>query len=576
MRRLRSLGVVGVIGISLFTGCAGSEKKPAQTAKTDDHAAHEGHGAGPGSGQATVASWAKGALILPDLGNHHRTVSTQNKEAQVYFDQGLRLIYGFNHDESTRSFAKASELDPTCAMCFWGVAITLGPNYNVPMLPDRAGVAWEALQKAQALSSKASPVEQALIAALAKRYKGAEPLPPPAMQPFNEAYAAAMREVAKKYASDDDVQVLFAESLMDADPWKLWTLDGKPGRYTAEILGTLDVVLKRAPQHPGANHYYIHSIEASQTPEKGVVMADRLAALMPGAGHVVHMPAHIYQRVGRYSDAAETNRKAIAVDEQYMKRTTPPGYYPMYVSHNAGFLSYAASMLGRGEEALSSARAAAKSVPPPMVDMMPGMDFFVSEHLFAMVRFAKWDELVAEPRPSAKYQVMTALWLHGHGMGLASKGKLDEAMKDHAELVALRDKIPADMRAGNTPAQDVAALAAKILEARIAEMGKKPTALALWAEAVALEDKTAYSEPADWYYPVRHFYGAALLVANKAKDAEAVYKADLKRNPGNGWALAGLVAAQKAQKKTQDAAATQKELDKAWKNADVKITTSIL
>jgi tetratricopeptide (TPR) repeat protein len=515
----------------------------------------------------TVESWAQGALLLPNLGTLHRQVSTSNKEAQAYFDQGLRLNFGFNHDEAARSFARAAQLDPTCASCFWGVALTLGPNYNVPMLADRAAVAWAAITRAKELAPRATPVEQALIDALVKRHKGPEPLEPPAMQPFIEAYAAAMREVAKKFPTDDDVQVLFAESAMNVNPWKLWSLDGKAAPGTDEIVSTIETVLARNTGHPGANHYYIHVVEASPHPEKALPSADRLGSLMPGAGHIVHMPAHIYQRVGRYMDATETNRKAVAVDNQYLAATKPPGYYPMYLGHNWGFLAYSASMEGRAADALTASRESARALPPHLLCAMPGMDFFAAEPLLVMVRFSKWDDLIAEPRPDAKYPVLTALWLHGHGMALAARGKLDDAQKDHAELVALHDKIPADMLAGLNPAREIAKVAAKILEARLAEARKQPAHLALWAEAVALEDKLAYSEPADWFYPVRHFHAAALLAAKKPKDAEAVYREDLKRNPGNGWALYGLAQSLKAQKK--DASAADKDFKKAWARSDL-------
>lgn len=559
----------GIVVTLLLAGCASHPPatKTEATAAAPPEKKPEG---------ATVASWSKGAQLFEGLGSTHFAVTTGSKDAQAYFDQGLRLTYGFNHDEATRSFAQAAQLDPTCAMCFWGVALTLGPNYNVPMLPDRAQVAWEALTKAQANAAKATPMEQALIGALGKRYKGPQPLDPPAMQPFSEAYAAAMRDVARQFAANDDVQVLFAEALMDVDPWKLWSLDGKPGRNTDEIVKTLETVLARNSTHPGANHYYIHAIEASSHPEKALPSADRLPALMPGAGHVVHMPAHIYQRVGKYSAASEANHHAVDADHQYLQKTQPPGYYAMYLGHNFGFLAFSSSMEGRGAEALAAARDSARAMPPEMLSMMPGMDFFASAPLFVMVRFGKWDELLAEPRPDAKFPVLTGLWLHGHGMALAARGKLEEAEKDRAELVALREKIPADVTAGLNPARDVLGVAAKILEARIAEGNKKPEALALWAEAVKLEDALSYSEPADWFYPVRHFQGAALMGAGKAKEAEAVYREDLKRNPGNGWSLFGLSQALKAQKKPKEAAAAEAEFKKAWPRADVQLTKSTI
>ncbi len=532
------------------------------------------HGAAPGAAAMTLDSLAKGALLLDDLGSYHRAVTSRSPEARRFFDQGLRLLYAFNHDEATRSFAKAAALDPGCAICFWGASVSLGPNYNVPMLPDRSVMAWEALQKARSLAPSAMPVEQALIGALAKRYQGPEPLAPAAMQPFNEAYAAAMRDVAKKFPDDLDVQVLFAGSMMDRNPWKLWSLDGKPAPGTEEIVGTLERVIDKAPTHPGANHYYIHAIEASARPERALVSADRLGGLMPGAGHLVHMPAHVYQRIGRYADASEANRKAVKADLAYIAVLKPWGYYPMYLGHNYGFLAYSTAMEGRSAESVAASRESAKAIPPSMIDMMPGMDFFVAEPLLDMVRFGKFDDLLAEARPDSKYQVLTAFWLHGHGMALAAKGRLDEAEADRAELVVLGGKVAPNLIAGLNPAKQVIDLAAKVLEARIAEKHGRPAALSLWAEAVAMEDKLAYSEPADWFYPVRHYQGAALLAAGKYAQAEVVYRADLARNPENGWSLFGLARALRGKDKIEEAAKVESRLKKAWVNADIRLESS--
>jgi tetratricopeptide (TPR) repeat protein len=571
--------LTGVVFVGLLA-CGGADKAPKSTGPgmDVDHAAkgggEHGHGEGPAMPVLRLDQIVEGAALMPDLGTHTRAITTSSKEAQAYYDQGLRLVYGFNHDEAARSFAKAAALDPKCASCYWGVALVLGPNYNVPMLPDRFPAAWEALQKAQKHAAGATPVEQALIGALAKRYPGPEPKDPMGMQPFNEAYAGAMKDVAAKFPDDDDVQVLFAESMMDLRPWHLWTADGKPEAGTEEIVKTLETVLVRSVEHPGANHYYIHAIEASPNPEKAEKSADRLAKLIPGAGHIVHMPAHIYQRVGRYADASKANRDAAAVDLTYIERAPAWGYYPMYLVHNYGFLAYSSSMLGRGAESLESARTAAKNFPPPMLDMMPGMDFFVSEPLLVMVRFGKWDEILAEPRPEAKYQTLTGLWLHAHGMALAAKGELEDAAKDLAELQALRDAISPEVVATINSGKDIVALAAAVLEADLAMKRNDPKALDLWAAAVAMEDNTAYSEPADWFYPVRHYQGAALIAAKKWKDAEAVYRADLKKNPENGWALYGLHEALVKQKKGKDAKKVKARLDKAWKDADVKLTAT--
>jgi tetratricopeptide (TPR) repeat protein len=297
---------------------------------------------------------------------------------------------------------------------------------------------------------------------------------------------------------------------------------------------------------------------------------------MPAAGHIVHMPAHIYQRVGRYTDAAAANVAAIAADDAYMAKMKAPGYYPMYLAHNYGFLAFADSMLGRGAASLEASRGATKALPEGMIDMMPGMDFFVAEPIMVMVRFGMWNDLLAEPRPDAKYQVWTGLWLHGHGLALAATGKLDDADKDLAELTALAKAVTPDVVAGQTPAPTLLQMAAAVLDARIAEAKKSKDALAKWATAVTIEDSLAYDEPADWFYPTRHWYGAALLAAGRAADAEAVYREDLRRNPGNGWALEGLSVALKKQKKTKDAAAAQKQFKAAWPDADVKLTTSIV
>ena len=526
---------------------------------------------------ATVLALAQGAQLFDDLGPLGRPVGTASPEAQRYFDQGLRLAYGFNHDEATRSFARAAELDPGCAACLWGVAWTLGPNYNVPMLEGAAQAAWDALQAARERSARARPVEQSLIVALATRYQGPKSIDAASQQPLNEAFAAAMRDVARAHPDDDDVQVIFAESLMDVNPWHLWTLDGKPAPGTEEIVVTLEKVLSRSSGHPGANHYYIHAVEASMRPDRAVPAAERLPGLMPAAGPIVHMPAHIFQRVGRYGDASEANRRAVKADEAYLARTRPPGYYPMYLGHNHGFLAYAASMLGRSEESLRAARGSTKAIPPEMLDMMPGMDFFASEPLLVMVRFAKWNEILAEPRPPEKYPTLTGLWLHARGMALASTGRTSEARAAMRELRTLATKIPPDVRAGQNPASAMCRLGADAIEARIAERARswKP-AIAAWTRAVAQQDGFAYDEPADWFYPMRHYLGAALLDARKPKEAEAVFREDLRRNPGNGWALHGLAAALAAQGKRDEAAATRAKFEEAWKEADIKLTRAAL
>ncbi len=560
-----------VLTLAAFVACGSGQRPP-----TTLTSAGSGRAPAPPP-PASVAALANGALHLDGLGSYRKPVTVAPGEAQDFFDQGLRLTYAFNHDEAARSFARAAVLDPSCAMCFWGVALTLGPNYNVPMLPDRARAAWDALQRARALAPRTTVVEQALIGALAQRYDGPEAHDRAAMQPRSEAYADAMREVAGLFRDDADVQTLAAEARMDVRPWKLWSASGAPEEGTEEILALLESALTRMPTHSGANHYYIHAVEASRQPEKALPSAERLAALMPGAGHLVHMPAHIFQRLGRYAEASDANLKAADIDLAYIERAKPTGYYAMYLGHDYGFLAFSSSMEGRSETSLAAAREGAKAIPPHMLDMMPGMDFFVAGPLLTMVRFGRWDDLLAEPRPDPKYPVLTGFWLHGHGMALAAKGRLADAHADHQALVALASAVPADLEAGQSKARDVLDVAAKVLEARIATLERKPDALALWEGAVAASERLAYSEPDDWLYPVRHYQGAALLRAGKAPEAEAVFREDLRRHPRNGWALFGVWQSLVAQKRpAPEIEAARFAFDRAWRRADFPLTTTAL
>lgn len=576
---LRSLCSVCLVVV--VVGCGGAEPPP-PTLTSAAHAPRPRSAPTPSDRTPSppaplppsVAALADGALLLEGLGDYRRPVTVAAGEARAYFDQGLRLTYAFNHDEAARSFAKAAELDPSCAMCFWGASLALGPNYDVPMLPSRARAAWDALQRARALAPSSMPVEQAMIAALSHRYAGPEPLEPAAMAPLDVAYAAAMRTIAGRYPEDDDVQVLAAEARMDVDPWKLWSLDGTPAPGTEDVVTRLERVLARAPLHVGANHSYIHAMEASPHPEKALPSAERLGALMPAAGHLVHMAAHVFQRVGRYADAAAANERAANVDLAYLERARPTGYYAMYLGHDYGFLSFSESMEGRHIASLAAAQRAAKAIPPAMTERMPGTDFFAAKPLLARVRFGAWTEILKEPRPDPKHAVLTAFWLHAHGMALAGKKNLAAARRDLDELVAIAERVPEELRASRNKASDVIALAARVLEARLATLEKRPTSLALWAEATRREDRLAY-EPDDWFYPVRHYEAAALLDAKKPADAERVYREDLKRHPHNGWALFGVWKSLAAQKRPRrEIAAAKAAFDEAWKRADFVLTTT--
>ena len=570
--------------ISAFAGtltiCACSQSGPnvPATASTSAPATATAAPAPPTPGP-TLAQWAQAAQLFDNLGPHVRKITTASPEAQAYFNQGLRLIYAFNHDEAARAFAKAVQLDPACASCYWGAGEALGPNYNMPAMTERWKVLWEAVQAAQQNAAHVTPVEQALIGALAKRYKGAEPVGPDAMQPFNTAYANAMRDVAKQFPEDDDVQVFFAEALMTANPWKLWTVAGKAAPGTDEIVATLETVLARNPLHPGANHYYIHAVEASPHPEKALAAAARLPGLIPGAGHIVHMPAHIFQRVGRYADAGTANRAAALIDVAYMDKAKPPAwsyYGGMYLAHNYQFLAYAAAMQGRAVESLQAARDMRATFPDAILHMGMGLDWYAAEVYFALERFGRWNELLAEPAPDPKLIGLTAAYHYARTSAFAATGKVDEAIAEKTKFDAIAATTPADAPAGLNTAKDVIAVASLVASARIAiAQGKSDEAIAALREAATKEDALAYDEPADWFVPVRHLLGAQLLKAGKETDAEAVYREDLQRHPDNGWALYGLAQALKAQNKADAAAATDKQLAQAWKDADVKLPASV-
>ena len=526
---------------------------------------------------ATVADWARGALLLEGLGNVHRPITTSSAEAQKYFDQGLALTWGFNHDEATRSFARAAELDPKCAACFWGLSLTVGPNYNLPFLvEERAKVAFDALAKARENVSHASPVEQALIAALASRYPTASPLDPAKTTTMLVAYADSMKAVAARFPDDSDVQTLYAEALMNINAWKLWTPDGKPADDTERVVAILESVLARDPAHPGANHYLVHALEASPHPDRALAAAERLKTLMPGGGHMVHMPAHIMQRIGRYEDAAEANRRGAAADESYTSHTRPLDYYPvMYTAHNYQFLACSAAMEGRKAEAVAAADSSRKAVSDGMLFAMPGTDWYVAESYTARVRFGLWDDLLAMSAPNPKLVGLTGGFLYGRAVALAAKGRLDEARATLAKLQALTSQTPADVPAGMNSVRDVLGVAIPIVQARIALAERRfDEGVALLRQAVAVEDRLAYNEPKDWFFPARHLLGAQLMHLGKPHEAEIVYRDDLQRNPANGWALYGLSAALKAEGKTAEATEAARQFESAWTHADIKLTAS--
>jgi tetratricopeptide (TPR) repeat protein len=512
--------------------------------------------------------------LFDNLGTYHHKITTKVPLAQRYFDQGLRLVYAFNHDEAVRAFEEAARLDPNCAMAYWGIGLALGPNYNLPLDPERNPAAYAATQKAVQLAPKASAAERAYIAALAQRYSLA---PDANRKALDQAYADAMRGVARTYPDDADAATLFAEALMDLRPWALWTVDGQPQPGTLEIVATLEAVLKKAPLHPGANHYYIHAIEPSPHPERGLAAAERLKNLVPGAGHLVHMPSHIYMRTGRYADAADANMRAIKADEAYIAAEKPAGVYPMmYYPHNIHFFWAAASMEGRSADAIRAAREVTNGVSPEMVEEMDAMEYFVPTAVFALARFGKWQDILREPAPPADQAYATGIWHYARGLAFAATGRLDEAAGEQRAVAAAAAAMPpARIIGDNTPPAALLHIAAAALAGEIAaRRGQTGEAVKHLQEAVRAQDALPYSEPPPWYYPVRQSLGAVLLAAGRTADAEAVYRDDLQRNPENGWSLYGLWQALRARKAEAEAAAIEKRFRKAWARADVTLTAS--
>jgi len=511
--------------------------------------------------------------LIDTLGTYHRPISSKNQEARAYFDQGLRLLYAFNHEEAQAAFEEAARRDPSCAICLWGAALTLGPNINLPALPERAQVAFTLSQKAHAMAKGASPVERALIAALARRYANPPPTDPEKQRALDTAYANAMREVARHFPKDPDVATLYAEAMMDLRPWDFWTKDGKPQPDTETIISTLEGVLRANPEHPGANHYLIHATEASPHPERALASAERLKTLVPGAGHLVHMPSHVYMRTGQYAEGSEANRQAITVDA-----SAPHNHpiYGMYIAHNFQFLWATTLMEGRSIESLQAARDMLQQVPTEMLKEMPGFDFLLAYPVVGMVRFGRWKDILLEPMPAADFASAQGLWHAARGLALLKTGDRLGATRELSETEAIRQRMAPDAKLAMNAARDVLAIAVDVLAAELSLAGGDfPSALSHFQKAVAAEDALNYDEPPDWGLPVRHRLGAALLAAGRPAEAEEVYRADLQRHPHNGWALFGLAKSLEAQGKTAQAADVQRQFTEAWKRADVQLTASV-
>ncbi len=541
--------VVSAAGLmTLASGCAGThQSKP-----------------GPEARKA-----AEPARIYDGNAGYARTVTTESAEAQQWFNQGIQLLYGFNHDEAIRSFHKAAEIDPECAMAWWGVACAHGMHINNPVMgEEQSRLAYEAAQEALARLDGETAVERALVEAVSRRY--AWPVPED-RSALDEAYASAMGDVYRAFPGDADVGALYAESMMDLQPWDLWTHDGEPKKRALEIVEVLEKTMAIAPDHPGANHFYIHAIEASPWPEKGTAAAERLGGLVPGSGHLVHMPSHIYIRTGRYADAADSNVRAIEADEAYFAKAPAPDFYSLYYMHNTHFLAYAAMMEGRRDTALAAARKIETNIPESFLkERVKIADGFMPTTLQVMVRFGMWEEILEEPAPP-KWRKVSVMEHHfARTVALANLDRTREARQELKKLERATKGLEDGWFMGNNAASHIATIATEMAKGEVLfREGKRDEAFVHLRKAVENEMAMTYDEPPGWMLPVRHALGALLLADGRATEAEQVYREDLARHPNNGWSLLGLRQSLKAQGKPTDVDGLDQRFAAAWARADV-------
>lgn len=519
-----------------------------------------------------------GAPLFDGMGDHTHPITTNNKYVQRYFDQGLTIDFAFNHAESARSFRAGQTLDPNCAMCFWGEALALGPNINVTsngsviMADQERLAAYEAIQKAVSLKNKVSEKERDFIDALATRYNGDTASP---RGPLDLAYAEAMRELSNKYPEDDDAASLFAESLMNTMPWDYWIDADSPKPLTVEAIEILEKVMARNPRHPMALHLYIHAVESSSQPERAEAAADILLDLVPGAGHLVHMPSHIYWRVGRYADASESNIMAAAVDEAYIAACNAQGFYPAaYYPHNIHFLWASSSMEGRSEIAIEAGEKVAKNVRLEMIDQFPGVEFFKTVPMLSLVQFGLWDRVLELDPPAERLEYANAIWHYARSVAYSNKGNIESAQKERQMIESLKDTNDVlHLDSIYYPASMLLEIADSLALGEIAISNNDyQSAIQYFANAVSVQDALPYTEPPFWYYPTRLSLGKAYLLSDQADEAEVVFEENLKRYPRNGWALYGLIQALETQNK--DSSMVQKQFDIIWQNADVELTSS--
>ena len=514
------------------------------------------------------------APLFEGMGDHHFDVSLDDTLAAKYFNQGIMLTYGFNHKEAERSFRQVAELQPDHPMAWWGIALVQGPNLNLPMLPDAIPVAWEAMQKAQELKSNGTQREQDYINALAKRY--AEN-PPEDRTQLDSAYAQAMGKVVEKHPEDLEAQVLYAESLMDLHPWDFWNKEGEAKPWTPKIMALLERIIEKNPDHPMANHLYIHVSEASPNPEKALESAKRLGNAVPGAGHLVHMPAHTYIRVGMYHEGSEANERAIESDNEYVSQCHQQGMYPLgYMPHNHHFLWATATLEGRKKRSLEAAQSTFEHVDTNMM-RQPGMGLlqhFWTIPMYGNVRFGEWDEILSTPKPDEDLLYPRGVWHYAQGMASVATDQVDNARQhlDYLKTIAANDSLKTVIIMNH--AYDLMQIATRVLEGEIAAKNNAyDQAVALLEEAIAIEDELLYNEPPDWFFPVRHNLGTVLLDAEKPIEAEQVFRDDLKEFPKNGWALFGLHQSLIAQGRENEAQQIKTQFDEVWKYADIKLTS---
>jgi tetratricopeptide (TPR) repeat protein len=553
------LGIIGLLLLSLVAcGKRDSNEAAGSTGTTSE----------------AEASGQREAPLFKDLGNHQHPVTTRSDKAQKYFNQGLILAFAFNHAESARAFQAAQRLDPDCAMCYWGEALALGPNINAPMFPEAVPRAWAAARKALELSSLVTPREQAYIRALQVRYREK---PPEDRSGLDRDYRDAMRALAQQYPDDMDAAALYAEAIMDTTAWNYWKPNGEPGPQTEELLRVLEGVLDEAPYHPLALHLYIHAVEASPRPQRGEVAADRLAELVPGAGHLVHMPAHIYMRVGRYADASAANDRAAAADEAYIAQCRAQGFYPAaYYPHNVHFLWFAATAEGRSKAAIAAAEKLTELVTPDTARQFALVEPILAVPQLAYLQFGRWDEVMAATVPADEFPLALALAQYAQGMALVAKGDLPQAAQRLKAVRTLADKAKWDPYVVyQVPAEQIVEIAELLLDAELRlSSGDKGGGLERMRKAIRLQDDLPYMEPPYWDFPIRQALGKALLTVGLAREAEQVYREDLRKNPRNGWSLFGLAQALRAQGKNTAAQSVMARHEQAFERADVKLTAS--